>query len=106
MNPPGPTEAAVWNALRGVVDPELGCNIVDLGLVYGLDIQGRKVRVVMTLTTPGCPLHESLCAGVQMVLLNLEDVDEADVELVWEPPWHPDRMSEAARARLRSRISG
>ncbi|MCX8089933.1 MAG: metal-sulfur cluster assembly factor [Verrucomicrobiae bacterium] len=100
MNSPTPTETAVWNALRSVVDPELGCNIVDLGLVYDVAIEGARVRVRMTLTTPGCPMHESLCTGAQLALFNLEGVQEAQVELVWDPPWHPAMMSETARALL------
>ena len=99
MNPTTVTEAAALDALRGVIDPELGCNIVDLGLIYDIAIIGTKVRVTMTLTTPGCPMHESLCGGVQMSLLNLEGVDEAEVELVWDPPWHPSMMTEAGRTR-------
>lgn len=106
MSTPAFTEAAVWNALRSVVDPELDCNIVDLGLVYGVTIEGGRVRVTMTLTTPGCPMHESLCTGVQMALLNLEGVEAAEVELVWEPPWQPEMMSEAARTRLQARWGG
>jgi metal-sulfur cluster biosynthetic enzyme len=103
MTVPPPSESAVWNALRGVVDPELDCNIVDLGLVYGVAIEGARVRVTMTLTTPGCPMHESLCTGVQMALLSLEGVEDAEVQLVWEPPWHPGMMTDAARARIQRR---
>jgi len=98
------TEAAVLEALRGVIDPELGCNIVDLGLVYDITIIGTKVRVTMTLTTPGCPMHERLCNGVQMSLLNLKGVDDAEVKLVWDPPWHPSMMTETARAQTGVRI--
>jgi len=104
MNPPTITKAAAMEALRTVIDPELGCNIVDLGLVYDVSILGTKVRVRMTLTTPGCPMHESLCAGVQMALLNLDGVEEAEVELVWDPPWHPSMMTEAGRARTGVRL--
>jgi len=99
MNTTTVTESAVWDALRTVIDPELGCNIVDLGLVYDIAILDRKVRVTMTLTTPGCPMHESLCAGVQAALLDLEGVEEAEVELVWDPPWHSSMMTAVGRAR-------
>ena len=99
MNLPNVTEATVLNALRQVIDPEMGCNLVDLGLIYHVAIAGAKVTVKMTLTTPGCPMHESLCAGVQIALLNLDGVEEAEVELVWDPPWHPSMMSEAGRAQ-------
>lgn len=78
-------------------------NIVDLGLVYDVRIEGAKVTVTMTLTTPGCPMHESLSWGVKAALLGLEHVDEAEVNVVWDPPWTPDRMSHHApeRAGLR-----
>ena len=87
------TESEVLNTLRQVIDPELGRSIVDLGLIYSVNITGAKVSVVMTLTTPGCPMHESIRWGVQNALLNLEGIDEAAVELVWDPPWHPSMMT-------------
>ena len=98
-------EAVILQTLRQVVDPELGCNIVDLGLVYSVAISGAKVSVVMTLTTPGCPMHESIRGGVQMALLNLEDVDEVEVDLVWDPPWHPAMMTAAGMEATGARIS-
>jgi metal-sulfur cluster biosynthetic enzyme len=98
MNANPLTEAAVLDALRQVIDPEIGCNLVDLGLIYDVAITGTKVKVTMTLTTPGCPMHESLCAGVQAAVLNLAGVDEAEVELVWDPPWHPAMMTDLGRA--------
>lgn len=100
MNTTPLNEAIVLDALRQVIDPEIGCNLVDLGLIYGVEINGSKVKVTMTLTTPGCPMHESLCGGVQMAVLNLEDVDDAEVELVWDPPWHPSMMTERGRAKI------
>ena len=91
------TEAVVYQALKQVIDPELGCNLVDLGLIYSVRIEGAKVTVVMTLTTPGCPMHESLSWGVKCALLSLEGVDDAEVEVVWDPPWHPSMMTDAGR---------
>jgi metal-sulfur cluster biosynthetic enzyme len=91
-------EPAIRNALREVVDPELGCNIVDLGLIYGIAIKGARLTVTMTLTTPGCPMHESIARGVELALLDLDGVKEVDVQVVWEPPWTPVRMTERARA--------
>jgi metal-sulfur cluster biosynthetic enzyme len=91
------TEKAVLETLRQVIDPELGCNIVDLGLIYSVSITGQKVAVVMTLTTPGCPMHESIGLGVQNALLNLAGVEEADVQVVWDPPWRPSMMTEFGR---------
>jgi metal-sulfur cluster biosynthetic enzyme len=93
-------ETAVLEKLREVVDPELGCNLVDLGLIYSTAIKGSTVKVRMTLTTPGCPMHESLAAGVQTALLGLPGVTEANVEVVWDPPWNPDMMTAAGRAQL------
>ena len=86
------TEAEVLEALSLVIDPELGRNIVDLGLIYGVNITGAKVFVSMTLTTAGCPMHESITWGVKCALLNLPNVEDAEVELVWDPPWHPSMM--------------
>jgi metal-sulfur cluster biosynthetic enzyme len=98
MTPTRIDEAMVIESLRQVVDPELDCNIVDLGLVYGITIEGTKVIVTMTLTTPGCSMHETIAWGVQSALLNLESVEEVEVQLVWNPPWTPARMSEYGRA--------
>lgn len=92
------TEATILETLRQVVDPEIGCNIVDLGLIYGVSINNSKASVTMTLTTPGCPMHESIRWGAQCALLNLEGVDEAGVEVVWDPPWHPSMMTNLGRA--------
>ena len=84
--------------MRQVIDPEIGCNVVDLGLVYGVAIAGAKVTVQMTLTTPGCPMSESIAQGAQWALLGIDGVEEAEVELVWDPPWHPSMMTETGRA--------
>lgn len=92
-------ETVVLDTLKQVIDPEIGCNIVDLGLIYNVEIDAANITVQMTLTTPGCPMHESLCVGVQTVLLNLEGVDDVEVELVWDPPWHPSMMTETGRAQ-------
>lgn len=95
------TEQQVLEALRQVIDPELGCNIVDLGLVYGAEITGDKVHVTMTLTTPGCPMHESISQGAQIAVLGIDGVTDAEVELVWDPPWDPLMMTEQGRIALR-----
>ena len=97
MTAPALSPLLVWQTLKQVMDPELDCNIVDLGLVYDIAINGSKVIVTMTLTTPGCPMHESLSWGVKNALLNLEEVDDVEVRIVWDPPWTPDRMSDYAR---------
>jgi metal-sulfur cluster biosynthetic enzyme len=95
------TEQIVLDALRQVIDPELGCNIVDLGLIYGVEIVDGKVRVIMTLTTPGCPMHETISQGAQIALLGLEGVTDAEVQVVWDPPWHPSMMTEQGRIATR-----
>jgi metal-sulfur cluster biosynthetic enzyme len=100
MTPAQVSEADVLDALRQVVDPELNCNIVDLGLVYDVQVQGPKVTVKMTLTTPGCPMHESIAWGVQHALLGLDGVEDAQVELVWDPPWNPAMMTDEGRRAL------
>ena len=92
-------EATIREALRQVMDPELDCNIVDLGLVYDITINSAKVTVTMTLTTPGCPMHESIAWGVKCALLNLEAVEDVDVHVVWDPPWTPARMTDYGRER-------
>jgi metal-sulfur cluster biosynthetic enzyme len=85
-------EHAILDTLRAVVDPELCCNIVDLGLVYAVAIAGSKVTVTMTLTTPGCPLQESIAEGVRNALISLDEVEEVEVNLVFDPPWTPARI--------------
>ncbi len=94
------TEAQVLDTLRQVLDPELGCNIVDLGLIYSIRIVGGDVSVQMTLTTQGCPMHQSIAGGAQAALLNLPGVQQAEVDVVWDPPWHSSMMSENGRAQL------
>jgi len=92
-----PTEEMVLSVLRQVVDPEIGCNIVDLGLIYGLEIKDGRIAVTMTLTTPGCPMHESLVAGVEEVLRMLPGVQDVQVNVVWDPPWSPAMMTDYGR---------
>jgi metal-sulfur cluster biosynthetic enzyme len=95
-----PTPDQIDGVLRSVIDPELGLNIVDLGLIYGVIAKDGAVRVQMTLTTQGCPMHQSLVEGVRRALFSLESVSTAEVELVWDPPWHPSMMSPKTRERL------
>ena len=90
----------VLATLREVIDPEIGCNIVDLGLIYDVAIAGGAITVTMTLTTPGCPMHESISYGVKNALFPLEGVRHVEVAVVWDPPWHPGMMTEAGRAAV------
>src|SRR5438309_2385455 len=94
------TVDGVMNALRNCYDPEIPVNIVDLGLVYGVAIDDDSVKVRMTLTTVGCPAHAYLMHQVQTEIEKIPGVKKAEVEIVWEPPWTPDKMSPEARKRL------
>ena len=94
-------EARVIAAIRTVYDPEISVNIYDLGLIYGLDINARaEVSVRMTLTAPGCPVAGILPEQVAAAIRAVDGVADAQVELVWDPPWNPEMMSEAARLEL------
>jgi metal-sulfur cluster biosynthetic enzyme len=95
------TEELILETLRYVIDPELGCNIVDLGLIYSVRVDGSTIVVVMTLTTPGCPMHESISQGVQTALLGMDGVADVNVQVVWDPPWHPSMMTEQGRIATR-----
>lgn len=90
----------VLESLHAVIDPELGLDIVSLGMVYVVSVVGGVVKIEMTLTTPGCPLHASIEADVKHVLGQVPGVDEVSVELVWDPPWTPDSMSDTAKSTL------
>jgi metal-sulfur cluster biosynthetic enzyme len=95
-----PTKDQIMERLRTVVDPEIGINIVDLGLVYGVEIDNGRVHVKMTMTTVGCPLHEVLLNWAERALADLPDVESVKIELVWDPPWNPEMMTENARKQL------
>lgn len=91
----------VREALRAVIDPELGINIVDLGLVYGIDTSGGEVRVAMTMTAPACPLGEALATEAEAAIrARLPGHRSVSIDLVWDPPWQPAMMSDEARRRL------
>ncbi len=92
------TPEEVRDALRQVVDPELGANIADLGLVYDVQVIGTRVFVTMTLTTPLCPMNEMIPDAVRQVVGALPGVGLVDVELVWTPPWTPQMMSPQLKA--------
>ena len=99
------SEEAVWNQLRQVYDPEIPVNIVDLGLVYDCrlikkDDGGTKVEVKMTLTAPGCGMGPAIAHDAQSKILSIDGIDEADVQLVWDPPWNQNMISEAGRMKL------
>ena len=96
------TTSRVLEALENVEDPEIGMNIVDLGLIYGVDLDDEKghVHVDLTLTSPGCPLGPEIIREIKRELRALEDILDADVDLVWKPLWHPSMMSDDAKDEL------
>jgi FeS assembly SUF system protein len=94
------SEDAVLEALREVYDPEIPVNIVDLGLIYEITLTPGRAKVRMTLTAIGCPMAPEVIASVRDRLVQLEGIEETEVELVYDPPWSPDRMSEEARWEL------
>lgn len=91
----------IYSRLKEVYDPELGVNIIDLGLVYEIHCEEPKdVKVVMTLTTPGCPMHDMMVGGIRRALGDFDDVGEIDVQVVWDPRWSPAMMSDEAKEQL------
>lgn len=90
----------IMDRLKKVPDPELGISIVDLGLVYDVKIDKGNVRVIMTLTTMGCPLFELIERPIKEELEKIKEVKNVDVELTFEPPWSPEKMSKQARINL------
>ena len=103
--PEGTLEEAVWGQLKTVFDPEIPVNVVDLGLIYDCSIitpeEGRtKAHVKMTLTAPGCGMGPTIAADARTKILTIEGIDEAEVELVWDPAWNQSMISEAGRMKL------
>ena len=84
----------ITQALRDVLDPELGMSVVDLGLIYDVQVEAGRVRITMTLTTQGCPLHDSMAEWVRQAVGRIPGVDEVEVAITFEPPWTPDRMDQ------------
>ena len=87
-----PSTEAVTAALGGVLDPELGMSVVELGLIYGIDIADGAVEITMTLTAPGCPLDEVMGEWVRAAVREVPGVERVDVRLTFDPPWTPDRV--------------
>ena len=90
----------VITEIKKIYDPEIPVNIYELGLIYDIKIKDKNVQVKMTLTTPNCPVAESLPKEVKDSILQLEDVNNVDLDLVWDPPWDKSMMSEAAKLEL------
>ena len=95
-----PLQEKIIAVLRNIYDPELPVNIYDLGLIYSIDIKGRDVDVRMTLTSPNCPVAGSLPAQVECAIRALDQVDNACVELTWDPPWDSARLSDEVKLTL------
>jgi metal-sulfur cluster biosynthetic enzyme len=92
-----PTREQVVDSLHQVEDPELGMDIVDLGLLYDVEVEGPKVKVTYTLTSMGCPAGAMIQEDIDRVVRELEGVEDVESELTFEPPWSPERMSEDAK---------
>ena len=90
----------IIDEIRKIYDPELPVNIYDLGLIYDIKVNGRKVEIKMTLTTPNCPVAESLPKEVKESAMQVDGIDDVDLNLVWDPPWNKDMMSEAAKLEM------
>ncbi|MGE3919528.1 MAG: SUF system Fe-S cluster assembly protein [Gammaproteobacteria bacterium] len=98
---PKQLEPLVIDALKQIFDPEIPVNIYDLGLIYDVIIdESANVSIKMTLTAPGCPVAQTFPGTVEQEIMKVPDVKSADVELVWDPPWSQDRMSEVAKLQL------
>ncbi len=95
------TKEIILEALKNVYDPEIGIDIVNLGLIYDLSIDEKNnVKIKMTLTTPGCPLGATIEEAVKSVLYTIDEIGDVDVSIVWDPPWNPSMMSEEAKMIL------
>ena len=95
------SEEQVYDAIRTVIDPEVGFNLVDMGLIYGVDVDDdNNVHVKMTLSTRGCPLHQMMQQWVKEAVERIPDVKEATVEIVWDPPWNIQMASDAVKKAL------
>ncbi len=94
------TELIVRSMLMGVIDPEMGVSIVDMGLIYNIDIKDNAINIDMTLTNPGCPQGPEIIAEIKQSLKVLDGIDAVNVNLIWSPPWNPEMMSEEAQEML------
>lgn len=94
------TTEQIYGALKECYDPEIPINIVDLGLVYDVQVEAGKVTVKMSLTTPGCGMGQWIAGQAQSKIMEIPGVEEANVEIVWEPPWDPSRISPEGKKQI------
>lgn len=94
------TKEMVMQKLSEVIDPEIGLNIVEMGLIYSVEINGDIVNVKMTLTAPGCPLQNTLVSIAKDAIQQLPGIKDSNIQIVWDPPWHPSMMSNEAKKKL------
>ena len=90
----------IIDEIRKIYDPEIPVNIYELGLIYNVKVEGNKAKIIMSLTTPNCPVAESLPQEVKDTTMQVEGIEEVDLELVFDPPWNKSMMSEAAKLEL------
>ena len=90
----------IIDEIKKIYDPEVPVNIYDLGLIYDVQVNEKKAKIKMTLTTPNCPVAESLPKEVKEGAMQVEGIEDVDLELVWDPPWSKDMMSDAAKLEL------
>ena len=94
------TKEEILEQLKAVSDPEIGMDVVNLGLIYEVEINGERVYIKMTMTAPTCPVTPWILSEAQRIVENMEGVEAADIELVWEPPWNPSMMTDYAKEQL------
>ena len=95
-----PTREQIIDALRVVEDPELGMDIVELGLLYDVEVDDSKVKVIYSLTSMGCPVGPMIEQEIRETVASMDGVEESEAELTWDPPWSPDKMSDDAKFML------
>ena len=95
-----PGEQEVLKQLQIVIDPELGIDLVNLGLIYGIEVNDQQCKITMTLTTMGCPISDLLYKMIKEAVLQVAEITECEINLGWEPAWGPDKMSRFARMAL------
>lgn len=102
--PPSPQD--IEKSLQKCMDPEVPLNIVEMGLIYGIDVDGGDVEIKMTMTTQGCPLHQTLVDDVTRYAKKVPGVENVNVQIVWDPPWSLDKMSTEARDKIKNMAAG